>query len=87
MRTAPFTPIDVPVKESKMNGAVERAVKSWEGQFRTVRLHVEKIGAIDERVIDAILPLWQCCAWWASSILNRFVVRPKGLTSYELIIR
>ena len=30
LRTAPTTPIDVPVKESKMNGAVERAVRSWE---------------------------------------------------------
>ena len=24
-----------------MNGAVERAVRSWEGQFRTVRDHLE----------------------------------------------
>ena len=69
-----------------MNGAVERAVRSWEGQFRTVRDHVEgEIGAIDERQIDAKHPLWQWCAWWASSILNRYVVRPNGRTTYELI--
>ena len=47
-----------------MNGAVESAVTSWEGQFRTVRDHVEgEIGAIDERMIDAKNPLWQWCAW------------------------
>ena len=58
LRIAPTTPIDVPVKESKMNGAAERAVRSWEGQFRTVRDHVEgEIAEMDERVIDATHPL------------------------------
>lgn len=31
LRIASTTPIVVPVKESKMNSAVERAVRSWEG--------------------------------------------------------
>ena len=30
-RSAPTVPIDVPVRESKANGAVERAVKTWQG--------------------------------------------------------
>ena len=78
-------PIDVPVKESKMNGAVERAVRSWEGQFRTVRDHLEgEIAAVDERQIDAKHPLWQWCAG-GSWILNRYAVRPNGRTTYELI--
>ena len=86
LRTAPTTPIDVPVQESKMNGAVERAVRSWEGQFRTIRDHLEsELSAIDERQIIATHPLWQWCAWWASSIMNRYVVRPNGRTTYELI--
>ena len=43
-----------------MNGAAERAVRSWEGQFCTVRDHVEgEIAEIDERVIDAKHLLWQ----------------------------
>ena len=41
LRDAPTTPIDVPVRESRANGACERAVRSWEGQFRTVKHHVE----------------------------------------------
>ena len=39
--TAPATAIDVPVQESKINGAVERAIKSWDGQLNTIRDHVE----------------------------------------------
>ena len=58
LRTAPTTPIDVPVKESKINGEVERAVRFWEGQFRTVRDHVEgEIAEMEDRVIDATHPL------------------------------
>ena len=69
-----------------MNGAVGRAVRSWEGQFRIVHDHVKgEIAAIDGRTTDATNPLWQWCAWWASSILNRYVVRPNGRNTYELI--
>ena len=42
IRNAPTASIDVPVQESRMNGAVERAVRSWEGQFRTIRDHRER---------------------------------------------
>ena len=40
-RTAPTVPIDVAVRESKGNGAVERGVKTWQGQFRTLKSHME----------------------------------------------
>ena len=69
-----------------MNGAFERAVRSWEWQFRSVRGRVEgEIAAIDERQVDAKHPIWHLCAWCASSIMNRYVVRPNGRTTYELI--
>ena len=29
-RTAPTVPLDVPVKESKGNGAVEKAIRTWQ---------------------------------------------------------
>ena len=58
LRSAPTTPIDVPVQESKTNGAVEQAVKSWEGQFPTIRAHVEsELSAFDERRISAPPPV------------------------------
>ena len=69
-----------------MNGVVERAIRSWEAQFCTIRDHVEgQVGELGGQ-IHAMHPLWQWCAWWASSILNRYVVRPNGRTTYELII-
>ena len=40
-RSAPTVPIDVPVRESKANGAVERAVRTWRGQFRTLKSHLD----------------------------------------------
>ena len=36
-RSAPTVPITVPVKESKNNGAVEKAVRTWQGQFRIIK--------------------------------------------------
>ena len=35
-RSAPTVPIDLMKKEMKNNGAVEKAVPTWEGQFRTL---------------------------------------------------
>ena len=40
-RSQPTFPLDVPVRESKGNGAVEKAVRTWQGQFRTLRSHLE----------------------------------------------
>ena len=33
--------MDVPVKESKANGAMEKSVRTWSGQFRTLKSHLE----------------------------------------------
>ena len=41
LRSAPTVPNDVMKKESKSNGAVEKAVQTWEGQFRTLKGHLE----------------------------------------------
>ena len=40
-RSSPTVPLEVPVRESKANGAVERAVRTWQGQFRTLKSHRE----------------------------------------------
>ena len=36
-RSAPTVPLHSPVRESKGNGAVENAVRRWQGQFRTLK--------------------------------------------------
>ena len=41
MRSAETVPITVPVRVSQSNGAIERAVRTWHGQFRTLRSHLE----------------------------------------------
>ena len=40
-RQGETVPIESPVRESKCNGAVERAVRTWQGQMRTIKHHVE----------------------------------------------
>ena len=45
-RVGATTPIESPVRESKCNGAVERAVRVWQGQLRAMKNHFEaNIGA------------------------------------------
>ena len=36
-RKAETTPIESPVWESKSNGQIERMIRSWQGQFRTLK--------------------------------------------------
>ena len=80
-RQAPTIPIAVPVKESKGNGAVERAVRTWQGQFRTLKDHVEYEVKSE---LGPRHPLLTWCAWWAAALLNRVVVQPNGRSVYEL---
>ena len=41
LRGAPTTLIKVPVRESRANVASERAVRTWECQYRTIKHHVD----------------------------------------------
>ena len=55
LSSAPTVPIDVGKKESSNNGAVEKPMQTWEGQFRTLKSHIEL-------VLDEATPLTtQCC--------------------------
>ena len=79
-RSAPTVPIDVPVRESKANGAVENAVKRWQGQFRTPKSHLEhSIG----KHLPKTHAVFQWMAWWAASLLNRVAIRSYGRTVFE----
>ena len=80
-RTAPTVPITVPIKESRGNGAVERAVRTWQGQFRTLKDHAEfELGA----EFGPRHPMLTWCAWWSAALLNRVKVQESGRTAYEL---
>ena len=77
----PTIPIAVPMNESKGTGAVERAVRTWQGQFRTLKDHVEYE---TKNKLGPRHPLLTWCAWWAAALLNRVAVRPNGRTAYEI---
>ena len=80
-RTAPTVPITVPIKESRGNGAVERAVRTWQGQFRTLKDHAEfELGA----EFGPRHPMLTWCAWWSAALLNRVKIQESGRTAYEL---
>ena len=73
-------PIDVPARESKANGGMERAVRTWAGQLRTFKSHLEY-------ELKSTLPLhhpvFRWMDWWAAGILNRYAVRHHGRTAHE----
>ena len=79
-RESPTVPIDVPVRESKANGGMERAVRTWAGQFRTLKSHLEYEAKVQ---IPLHHPVLQWMAWWSAGIYNRFAVRHHGRTAHE----
>ena len=80
-RRAPTVPITIPVKASKSNGAIERAIRSWQGQFRTLKDHVEYE---TNSVLGPRHPILTWCAWWSAVLLNRVKITERGRTPHEL---
>ena len=81
-REAPTGLIESPVRESKSNAHVERAIRTWRDKFRTLRHYLEhrlktKIGR------DSAISSWLTS--WAAEVLNRFKVQANGRTSYEMM--
>ena len=81
-RAYPTVRIDVPVKETKGNGGMEREVRTWAGQYRTSKAHLEYELKV-ELPLDP--PTLQWMALWAASLLNRVAVRHHGRTTREFI--
>ena len=61
---------------------MEKAIQTWQGQFRTLKDHLEYM--IDTPLGPRYRALtW--CAWWASLLLNRVRVTPNGRTPWEMV--
>ena len=74
--------VESPVRDAKANGAAERAVRSWAGQLRTIRHHVERrIKATVPK--DSALMSWLVS--WAADVIFRYKVHSSGRTSHEWI--
>lgn len=81
-RAAETCLVESPVRESKSNGKVERAIRTWRDQFRTLRHYYEhRVG--DKLALEGPLSSWLVS--WASEVLNKYKVRDSGRTSYEII--
>ena len=73
--------IESPVRESKGNAHVERAIRSWRDQFRTLRHYTER------RFGQPIPKEHALTSWlvsWSAEVLNRFKVRASGRTAFEM---
>ena len=81
-RKAETVPIRSPVRESRCNGKVERAVRTWRGQFVAIKDHVEtQIGK--ELSSDSAILTW--LVMHAAQSLNCYRVLGNGRTPYELV--
>ena len=79
-RRAETVMIESLVLDSRVHGAAERAVRTWAGQVRTVRHHLE-YRLQDKIAKDSPLMTWLVS--WAAEVLCRYKVQSYGRTSYE----
>ena len=80
-RKAETALIESPVRESQSNGHVERAVRTWRDQYRTMRHYVEHRM---KRTVPNGSPLSTWLVSWAADVINKFRVQDNGRTAYEL---
>lgn len=67
-RQAQTTPLESPVRESQSNGATERAIRTWQAQFRTIKHQFEAdIGAN----INMDHPLIGWMVIWSGDLLKQ----------------
>ena len=73
--------VESPVRGSKSNGKIERAIRRWQGQFRTLRHHLEERLGIKIENSSALIE-WLIV--WTADILIKYAIHPNGRTSYEM---
>ena len=80
-RQAETVMVESPVRESKSNGAVERSVKTWQGQFRTLRHQLE--ARLGEKIKKGTA-LMSWLVSFTSEVLSKYKVHTNGRTTYEM---
>ena len=83
-RTGITTPVNSPVRCSKSNGQMERAVRGFQGQLRVLKFHFEK-GMRKQLPYNSAMFTWLVV--WTSNVLNKFKVQDDGRTVYENITK
>ena len=79
-RDAKITPLESKVRVSQTNGRMERAVRKWRGQFRKIKLELEK--HIDKRV-EVNHPVVGWMVSWAADVVFKLKEKANGRTPYE----
>ena len=81
-RAAETAFVESPVRESKSNGKIERAVRTWRDQYRTLRHQFErKMNVKLEK--SGVLSSWLVS--WAAEVLNRYKLQESGRTAFEML--
>ena len=74
--------IESPVRVSKSNGQIERAVRTWQSQFRTLRVQLEdRIGC----KLPKGSPMMSWLVSFTSDVICRSEVHPNGRTNFEMV--
>ena len=81
-RQAAATLIESPVWKSQSNGVIERAIRAWESQFRTLK---HQFGGNLNSKLEMSHPLVEWMTVWAGELVSRYVLRENGRTAIESI--
>ena len=81
-RRAEAVTLRSPVRESRCNGKVERAIRTWRGQFVSLKDHLE---SQSEAVVPADSPVLTWLVMHAAQVLTCNKVGQNGRTAYEYI--
>ena len=71
-RAAVTAMIESPVRESKSNGRIERAVRTWRDQFKTLKHYYERRSKAKMENGSA-LSTWLVS--WSAEVLNKFKIQ------------
>ena len=80
-RVGVTVPVESPVRQSKCNGGMERAIRTWQAQYRTLKIYFEE--KIEKKMgLEHELSQW--LAMWTGDMMNLYKVHPNGRTQYEM---
>ena len=74
-------PIESPVRESTSNARIERAIRTWQVQFRTMRHHLES-RIVEKLKKDSAIIEWLIV--WVADLLSKYKVHESGRATYEM---
>ena len=70
------------MRESKSNGLIERAVRNWRDQYRTLRHQIER------RMKEPLPKNGALSSWlvtWAADVINKYRIQANGRTAFEMM--